>query len=436
MFEKIRSIWGKSHATIGRNSNNNVILQNSTITNPIFCSNNADMIDALGDLKAYDTIQQQVQDMLSAAKKAHPLYPVFSATHNNQLNALVSTPETSDAFERYPKKIKGAFRIDYAKYPYMDKSETPWEYAYRTQTEIELETTAYQEYLGDIEDPFPVTKYSDGMTMVIGAPKFPPAVNATVSAGDVSISCQIRRKPWLKYGQMCFGTTSGECGFDLQLITFEDGSKTDIKLTKEYGMSLETQLLREKLIEAIRTTKQFTIDVGDSHLMTATISNDDLDADMFKTAKYLIAYYESLIKIEELLHCVFDTAHSEVSFDNYWAALILATSLSGRWHHIKADFDNEIRCDYDHISDDIASETFDMSQFTVEGKVISIDLQGVRFSADKYTIIYQGARINNLESVIKNKKRRRKKILLTFRPELGRSYFIKHCRFDGVKVIS
>ena len=436
MFEGLRSILGKTQATIGRNSNNNVILQNSSITNPIICSSNADMIKMLGDLKAYDTIQQQMQDLLSAAKKTHPLYPIFSATHNNQLNALVSTPETSDAFERYPKKIKGAFRIDYAKYPHMDRSETPWEYAYRTQTEIELETTAYQEYLGDIEDPFPVTKYSDGMMMVIGAPEFPPAVNATISAGNVSIPCRIRRKPWPKYGQMCFGTTTGECGFNLQLITFEDGSKTDIKLTKEYGMSLETQLLREKLIEAMRTTKQFTIDVGDAHFMTATLSNDNLDADMFKTAKYLIAYYESLIKIEELLHCTFDTAHSEVSFDNYWAALILATSLGGRWHHIKADFDNEIRCDYDHISDDIASETFDMSQFTVEGKVISIDLQGVRFSADKYTIIYQGARINNLESVIKNKKRRRKKILLTFRPALGRSHFIKHCRFDGVKVIS
>lgn len=435
MFNCLRNIFGKSKASIGRNSNHNTIVQNSEIINPIICTNSVDMIKTLGNMKAYDAIQQQAQDFLSAVKQSHPLYPVFSATHDNQLNALVSTPETADAFKRYPKKIKGTFRMDYTKYPHMDRAETPWEYAYRTQTSVELETTAYQEYLGDIKDPFPVTRYADGMTMIIGAPEFPPAVRAVISSGDVSISCEIRRKPWMEYGQMCFGTVSGECGLNVRIVAYRDFKKTDINFTKEQGIDLRTQLQREKLLAAMDTTKKFSITIGDSPLLTAPLTEADLSAEIFRSAKHLIQYYESLLKIEEILHCTFDPVDGDALFDDYRAALILASSLDEKWHRIKTDFDNEIRCDYDRIPDDISDVNFDTSQLAVEGKVLKITLQGVQFTADRYIIFYQGARINNLDSIMKNKRKRRKNILMTFRPEEGKEYFYKYCRIDGIKVV-
>lgn len=74
---------------------------------------------------------------ISAAKKTHPLFPTFSASVDSKLNKLVSTPEIEDAFKKYPKSFKGVFEIDYSKYPNINRNETPWEYAYRTQTPID-----------------------------------------------------------------------------------------------------------------------------------------------------------------------------------------------------------------------------------------------------------------------------------------------------------
>ena len=111
MVKRLYNIFGKSKASIGQNSNHNTIVQNSEINNPIICSNNVEVIRTLGNIKAYDVIQQQMQDLMSVVKKSHPLYPVFSAKYDNQLDSLVSTPETADAFKRYPKKVQSEWTI-------------------------------------------------------------------------------------------------------------------------------------------------------------------------------------------------------------------------------------------------------------------------------------------------------------------------------------
>lgn len=434
MVKRLYNIFGKSKASIGQNSNHNTIVQNSEINNPIICSNNVEVIRTLGNIKAYDVIQQQMQDLMSVVKKSHPLYPVFSAKYNNQLDSLVSTPETADAFKRYPKKIKGSIRMDYSKYPKMDRAETPWEYAYRTQTTVELETTAYQEYLGDMEDPFPVTRYVDGMTMIIGAPEFPPAVHAIISSGDVSIPCEIRRLPCIEYGQICFGTVAGECGLNIRIISYNDLQKMDINLQKEHGIDIRQQLQREKLLDAMRLSKQFSIAIGDSPSLNVQLSDANLSSDMLRSARHLIQYYESLLRIEETLHCTFASVDGEISCDDYKTALILAASLDEKWYRVKIDYDNEIRLDCDHIPNDMLDVNFDISEFTIEAKVTNIELRGIKFSADKYIRIYQGARINNLDSVIRNKKKGRKDILVTFKPKEGANYFYKLCRLDGIRV--
>ena len=109
MFGKF---FSSNRASVSRKSNNNIIVQDSVINNPVICAGGSDMIKTLGELGQYDAIQQQVMDILSAASQTHPLRPFFSAKFNNDLHKLVSTPETEDAFKRYPKKIKGEFRID------------------------------------------------------------------------------------------------------------------------------------------------------------------------------------------------------------------------------------------------------------------------------------------------------------------------------------
>lgn len=432
MFGKL---LGKSKVSIAKNSNQNTIIQNSMITNPVFCTSESGMIRALGNLGQFEAIQQRFNDYLLATKQTHPLFPVFSATYNNELNKLVSTPETDDAFKLYPKNIKSTFNIDYTKYPHMSKAENPWQYAYRTQTVVELETIAYQEYLGDTIDPFPVTKYANGMVTKISAPEFPPAVDADIVSGNISIPILLRRKPWFEYGQMCFGTVSGINGISIDIIVYDDIKTTKIKFTKEIGESYDIQLKCEKILDAISKTKQFAIMVGDSSFLTVPLEESELTDSIFMSAKQWIQYIECLLNVERITQCKFDLDLGDVPYVDYQTALILSSSLEGKWHRIETDFDNEIRCNYDRIPNDVLGVDYDTSKLTIESKDYKITLKGQKFVAERYVVVYQGARINNIDAVRKNKKKRRKNILMTFKPVTGSDHFFKCCRFDGIKVV-
>ena len=231
-------------ASIAKNSNYNTIIQNSNV---YIGNNTSELFATLGRCGQYSAINQIYTEYISAIKKTHPLYPIFSASPSKTLDKLVSTPETADAFEKFPKIIKGQFRIDYSKYPYMDKSETPWEYAYRTQTKVELETTAYQEYLGDIPDPFPNTEFADGMITIIGYNEFPPAVEACVVSGEISIPILLRRKPCMDFGKMIFGTEPNGSGFEISIVPYKDKVRTDFKITNIQNCDIMSRLQREKL---------------------------------------------------------------------------------------------------------------------------------------------------------------------------------------------
>lgn len=429
--------WRKTtsnNSRIGKNSDHNIVIQDSTIGTPVFCNNMPDMISVLGEMHQYELIQKQVTDVLSAVRRVHPLYPVFSAKPSAELGKLVSTPETEDAFTQYPKRIKGKFEINYKKYPHMDKSETPWEYAYRTQTRVELKTTAYKEYLGDIEDPFPNIEYHDGMITIIGAPEFPPAVQATIQSGDAKIEIQLRRKACLEYGKMVFGTISDQQGFSFSITTYNNISRTDFSIKKVPSLDLSVQLERERLINEIGKTQHFSITVGDAELLNATLDKTELSAPMFKTAPYLIAYIENLLTIEKYTGCKFDISVGDIYKNDYRAAYIIASSLEEKWHHVKTDFCDETRCDFDHIPDDFANE-IDSPEIVIEGKVLGITLQGQRFSAKKFIVVYRDAKVNNIESVKKLKKKRKKNIKITFRPVSGCDKFSKFYRLEGIKLL-
>lgn len=401
----------------------------------MFCNSTAELIEIMGNTQQYKNIQVQIKAALDAAKKTHPLYPTFSASHNAILDKLVSTPETKDAFELYPKTIKGTYKLDFRKYPDMDKSETPWDYAYRTQTNVELETTSYKEYLGDTEDPFPITEYSNGMITVISPPEFPPAVDAAIISGNVRIPLSLRRKPCQTYGQMIFGSVSDDNGLGIKITAYKDAKKTDFSLTKNFSCSLELQLQREKLVCEIKKTKKMSIVVGSAELLNATLTEEQLNCDLFLSAPYFVHFLEALIFIENHEGCHFDLNH-DISEEEYKAALILASSLRGEWYKTKTDFDDEIRCDCDRISDDALIEDGNPADIVIEGTSCSISLLGKSFSANKYFIVFQNARINNRESVIKNRKRRKKNIMITFRPAKGMDYFFKSYRFEDIRLLS
>lgn len=432
MCRKFKSLY-KAH--IGRKSNGNTIIQGSELRNPVFLNNTADFVRTLGDIRQYESVEKFAIDTLSAASRVHPLYPDFSAKPDSSMQRLVSTPETEDALQKYPRSIKGTCQLDYSKYPYMDKSETPWEYAYRTQTKVELQTTAYQEYLGNIVDPFPIIRYADGMITTIVPPAFPPAVDATIVSGEVNIPIKIRRKPCMEYGKMLFGTENPNQGFNFDLIAYKGLSKTDVKIKKVTGCALKVQLLREKLINEIRNTKNFSVYIGESALVTATFTDDNLSAEMFIVAPRMVEYLENLVTIETYTGCHFDLSIGDVTLDDFRTAYILASSLNGKWHCIKMNYDDDIRCEYKNIPEDITADAEDTFDKVIEGKVLSIALQGQRFSADQYIILYRGAQIDNIAEIARKRKHRKKNIPMVFRPAFGKEFFYKYCKFEGVHLV-
>ena len=229
----------KSNVTIGDNSDGNLVVQDSNVENLILCSNNGDMFKILSRIGRYDEIQKQVSELVSVIKTSHPLYPNFGATYRYDLNKLVSTPETEDALKLYPKYAKSLIRINYRDYPYMDKSELPWEYAYRTQEPVTVDAKSYKEYLGDNEDPFPVIEYEDGMQIVINPPEFPLPFEGTIESGDVSIPILIRRKPCKQFGRITFGTVSKEQGFSFDVTTNDDFSSPTFNFKMETVTGLQ-----------------------------------------------------------------------------------------------------------------------------------------------------------------------------------------------------
>ena len=432
MFESNRI---NNDSRIGSNSNGNTVIQGSQVYNPTFILGSGnEMMGIAAQLGRYDIIQDQVARVLESAKSTHPLYPEFSAGYNTKLGRLVSTPETADALRTHPKKIKGTYRLDYSRYPHMDKSETPWEYAYRTQSSVEMDTTSYQEYLGDIEDPFPVLTYAKGMTTIISAPEFPDSVEAMVVSGDVAIPIQLRRLPYLQYGWLLFGNVSENHGFDIRIKACEAQNKTTVTFNKKPTAALEIQLLREKLFMNMATTRKIRITVSDKDLVSIDISEQDVTANMFAAATPLYHHFENLLSIEQFTGCRFTASFRDISPDDYYTAQKLASSIKGEWHITRGKFDNGVCADHDRIAEEIM-ENPAVGKFGSESSVIRISLHDQQFTADKAHAQYHDARISNFGAVKRAVSRQRKNIRIIIKPQYGKDYFLKYVRFDGLRCL-
>lgn len=427
----LKNLFTSNKTNIGSSSHGNLVIQESSIDNIIVCNGTTEIIKTMGKMQQYDAIQKIISDCMNAAKQTHPLSPYFTAKYNSELNKLVSTPETVDAFKIFPKRIKGDFCIDYSKYPHIDRSETPWEYAYRTQTEVEMETTAYQEYLGDIPDPFPNAEYQEGMVTVIGYNEFPPATEAHIVSGDVSIPILLRRKPCMEFEKIVFGTIQNRCAFDLDIILHKNEPKIDFKITNIQNCDLNERLQREKLYCEFLQNKNMSVMIGENSILEYTFSDTELNNGIFLNAPVLARYIECLLIIEKHTQCKFDIFNKDFSEDDYQTALILAASFENKWHREILTFD-DILCDYNKIPDGI--ENFE--QLSLNANSLKVSLQGHIFFVDTLTVLYQYAKINNIDSVLKNKKNRKKQILLTFRPIENKNEFFKYYKFKNIQLQS
>lgn len=416
---------GTNISKIGNHSSYNTVIQN----NYYFGNNPSDVINVMSKAGDYEGIQEYFQNEMLVFKKLHPLYPDFSASPSKQFNRLVSTPEAKDAFEKFPKTIRSTLKLDYDKYPYMDKTETPWEYAYRTQSEVELETTAYQEFLGDEPDPFPNLVYSEGMITVIGYNEFPEPIEFMLSSGNISIPILLRRKPCLEYGKILLGSISEDAGFELEITMYKDAPRTDFTIKNIPACDINVRIQREKLYSAFLETKTMSIMMGSEEILTYEFNEQDLKKAMFLNSAIIAQYLECLSVIENHTNCKFDIDNNGFTEDDYLTALVFAASIDGKWYKQTLNFDDSIRCAYNKIPDEI----IDFEQITFENSSVEILLQGQTFIAEKFTLVYENAKINNYKSVIKNKEKRREAILLTFRPVEKGKMFSKYYMLENIR---
>lgn len=421
---------------VGDNSNKNTFYQGNTVNGDVtqniynFLSIDS-VIDSLASANQYDAIQAIAAGCFSAFSKRHPLYPDYTAKFDGELQRLVSSPANEEAIKKYPRSIRGTANIDRSQCVGIDDSETPLEYAYRTQTSLDIDIESMNEYLGDEIDPYPQEEIEGILCAKIMPPEFPEAVEARLEAGDVSIPFMLRRVPCQEFGKLVFCNTTFEQGFDVTLTQYKDNLH-NITITKTYEADLNSQLLREKLFINISQSHQIKLIINNDSLIFP-YSEDDLNSLIFKNAYVWADYIQKLIIIEEKTGCVFNRQFSTLSSSTNRMAHIMANSLMDYWTKEKLDFDDEIRCNYDGFSENVLNDEHG-TVLNSETKVLNITIQGVNFVASKMYIVYKNAKVNNLSSIRKSVKKKRNDILVTLRPMKGYDKFIKKTKLIEIKV--
>lgn len=431
MFKQLKNKLALSK--IGNNSNNNQVNQNCNVNNFIVSSNQNDVLNVLSNTGNYDVIQQYTQQLLETVNKTHPLYPAYSATYDSNFKKLISTPETDDALAKYPKKAKGTLELDYKKYPNMSKDETPWEYAYRTQTKVVLKATNYKEYLGEIEDPFPIATYQDGMMIGIEPPPFPPAVSAILKSGNVSIPILLKRIPCSEYKHICFENVDKNSALHITINLNEETGKSNINISRNYNSDIGLQLSREKLIDNL-VSNPFEIECNSVLMFHTDIEKSSLDTEFFHIASSIISIIEELLYIEKNLQCKFDNGINNLKPDDFHNIQLISSSIKNLWFGERMDFDNSLHCYYKNLPDDIDKQPTEINEFKSVAYDFSFSLLGVDFAVDKYISIYRKAKINNIKSVLKNIKRKKDSIMITFKPLDGYDYFERLSLFEGITI--
>lgn len=428
-IENINSV-----SKIGNKSNGNIVIQNSNIN---MNAGMKDIFDLCAQNGQYDMINSSIQSINTSGKSTHPLYPYYSATYHRELGKLVSTPETEDAMIKYPKIIKGKYEIDKKKYPQMHEDESFLEYAYRTQTCVELNTIEYQEFLGDEIDAFPITKFHQGMKTVIGPPSFPKEQDAILISDNIAIPIKIRRKPCMEYGKVVIGNVSSGHGFDININIYEqmnnDKLKMTFTITKIVDANLLIQLRCENFLDAIYRTKNIKILINNKEFINASL-NKDVEGGIFKSAATVVKYIERLLFIEGKIGCSFSTKIEEITSRDLFVLQVIENSLKNIVLREHAEKKN-IEIDFDDISDEVLRDDNVECKFTGMLEKCEFELQGVVFRAEKYIVWFENFRITNKKRLIKEKALDKKIAQVELRSKKDKDTFSIYHKLEGIEVV-
>ena len=417
------------------NGSNNMVFQNTTINNNIVLS---DPLPALMMSKDYSAIQTLIQTKMQEVEQAHPLYPLFSPKWDSRLERLVSSAETEESLKRYPKRFEEKIQIDLSKYPGIHAGENIFEYSYRTQKSIEGVSLEHKEFLGDIEDPYPLIEYRDNSTICIQPPEFPPAFEAHLVSGESDVIVALRRIPSEKYGTIVLGNTSSGHGFDIQIEQDEQTRRFDFTIHVDSNTTMENVVLRERLLASMFETRKLSIIVNGDTLIEGGVDDNSANQPLLKYAKFRYEFSRALFEIEKICNCSFSTDILTIKKDDFELANIIFRSLSGNWYSVKME-SYQMKCDFDriHIEPDEQIEQLQQQNISFEAGVIgSIELLGKEFSASKLIHAFQGAQINNIKSVRKWVSKKKNNVLVSIKSAEKGKMFIRSTKLEDIKYIS
>lgn len=425
----------RNQAKIGKNSNNNTILQNCNVQN-INLFPTESIIPYLGKARDYESLQDYVSHLLATTAQQHPLFPDYTATWDSSINRLISTPQTEEALRRYPKTIKGKLNYNSADYPgFNSEKESIWEYGYRTQSSLSFNAQEYQEYIGDIEDPFPVIPFRDGLQLSMVPPPFPAAIEASLISKEQRYLTSIKRVPCLEYGKVVMQNPDSDC-LGITIIFDTEASKYTITFSRRNETSIEKLIERERILASFVKNKEFQIINGGIKLIDWSTKGDAFEAQFFKSATAYLPYYNVLHDIEKQFGCSFSMPIQQIEPEDILCARLFYNYIHepNNWHHEKLDFDDDIRVSYDNIPDFLHPDNDNpIPPFKATGQR-TIVFHGVKFRIDEFSVFYDNVKINNKASMRKAIKKRRKSFPITFRPAVG-TQFNKYYKFVDVKLI-
>lgn len=413
----------KNVAKIGNYSNDNIVIQDLKYNNNYYVSDSSmcAVANVLAGAGQYEAINAIFQKSMQDISRLHPLNPWYGTkvVQMGTFQKLVSTPLLKDANKKFPKNFKSTVEFCPNDYPGYNEKETFWEYAYRTQRSIILDTKTYKEYLGDYEDPFPVLEYKDGMKLKVMPPEFPQATAVVMRAGLIKYNTKLRRIACDDYGII---KLTNECdeSCPLGVVFTVDMNKTRMSMKRNKTDSLEKLIERERLIKSILENQILAVTVGERPLLRLEdIDIKDLEQDFFQLADTNLKLYNSMKIIEGYFGVVFDI-QQDITGQDYHHAVLLATSLKRKWQFVKNDSRFQVSADYDKIKFDMDDKVEENAPYIYENYNYEWNILGIHFEADALYTSIHNSRISNIKTVVKKIEQKKEDIDIVFNPLKGK----------------
>lgn len=415
----------KNVAKIGNYSNDNVIIQGLEYNNIIYVPENGlcAAANVLADFGHYDSINAIFQKSMQEISQLHPLKPWYGTKvmQMGMLQKLVSTPLLNDANKLFPKNIKSTVQFCPSDYPGYNVNESPWEYAYRTQREVVLDTKTYKEYLGEYEDPFPVVDYKNGMKLKIMPPEFPEASDVVLRAGLTSYSTKLRRVACDDYGIIKLtNECDTSCPLGVVFLIDENNNKTRVSMQRNKSTSLEKLISIEQLIKSIFENHVLVVTIGKNPLMMLeNIDLKELEQDFFKLAETNLKLYNSLKFIEGYFGIRFDISQ-EITDQDYYHAVLLSTSLKRKWQFIKNESTFRVSAECEKIEINFDEKIEETAPYIYQKFYYQWNILGICFKADSLCKSIHNSKISNIKTVIKKMKEKQERVDIVFAPIKGK----------------